>query len=93
MVTSLSYFVDNFKEETHKIKCKYCDCFLEYASFKDNSIRFKCSFCNNGYSNKIDEELKNTFKNTFKFSNNHINKFNLNKLLRNNVYLYEYMSE
>ena len=31
--------------------------------------------CNKDYSNKIDEELKKRFKNTFKFSSNDINKF------------------
>ena len=28
-----------------------------------------------GYSNKLDEKLNKQFKNTFKFSNNDINKF------------------
>ena len=43
------------------------------------------------YSNKIDEELKKPFKNTFKFSNIDVNKFIL--LLRKGVYPYEYMNE
>ena len=34
MATSLSNLVDNSTEGIHKIKCKYCDCFLEYESFK-----------------------------------------------------------
>ena len=40
------------------IKCKDCDCFLEYESVKDNLIKYKCQSCDKDYSNKIDEELK-----------------------------------
>ena len=47
--------------------------------------------CNKDYSNKIDEELKKGFKNTYTFSNNDINKFLL--LLRKGVYPYEYMDD
>ena len=48
--------------------------FLEYETVEDNSIKFKCIFCNKNYSNKFDEQLKTRFKNTFKFSNNDNNK-------------------
>ena len=75
MATSLSNLVDNLTEGIHKIKCKDCDCFLEYESVKDNLIKYKCLFCNKTYSNKTDEKLKKRFKNTFQFSNNDINKF------------------
>ena len=51
----------------------------------------KCLSCNKSYSNKIDEELKKPFRNTFKFTNNNINKFIL--LLRKEVYPYEYMDK
>ena len=44
---------------------------------------------NKDYSNKIDEELKKRFKNTFTFSNKDINKYIL--LLRKGVYPYQYM--
>ena len=47
--------------------------------------------CNKDYSNKIDEELKKGFKNTYTFSNNDINKFLL--LLRKGVCPYEYMDD
>ena len=30
MVTSLSILVDNLTKGINKIKCKYCDCLLEY---------------------------------------------------------------
>ena len=93
MATSLSNLVDNLTEGIHKIKCKDCDCFLEYQSenSKDNSIKHKFLSCNKGYSNKIDEEVKKKFKNTFKFSNNDINKFVL--LLRKGVYPSKFMDE
>ena len=64
---------------------------LEYESVKHNSIKYKCLSCNKDYSNKIDEELKKRLKNTFKFSNNGINKFVL--ILRKGVPPYEYIDE
>ena len=91
MATSLSNLVDNLTEGIHKIKCKDCDCFLEYESVKDNLIKYKCLFCNKTYSNKTDEKLKKRFKNTFQFSNNDINKFIF--LLRKGVYPYKYMDD
>ena len=73
MASSLSNPVDNLTEGIYEIKCRDCDCFLEYESIKDNLIKYKCLSCNKYYSNKLDEELKKKFKNTFKFSNNDIN--------------------
>ena len=35
----------------------------------------KYKSCNKNYLNKVDEKLKNGLKNTFKFSDNGINKF------------------
>ena len=67
------------------------DCFLEYESVKENLIKYKCLSCNKDYSNKLDEKLKKRFKNTFKFSDNDINKFIL--LLRKGVHPDEYMDE
>ena len=84
MATSLTNVAHNLTKGIHKIKCKDCDCFLEYESVKDNFIKYKCFSCNRNYSNKIDKELKKRFKNTFKFSDNNINKFIL--LLRKGVY-------
>ena len=91
MSTSLSNLVDNLTEVIHKFKCKDCNCFLEYESVKDNLIKYKCLSCNKYNSNKIAEELKKRFKNTFKFSKNDINKFIL--LLRKVVYPNEYIDE
>ena len=89
MACSLTDFIDNLAEGIHKIKYKDCDCFLDYESVKNNFIKYNCLSCNKDYSNKIDEELKKKFKNTFKFSNYNISKFVL--LLRKVVYLKEYM--
>ena len=58
MVSSLSNLVYNLAEDFNKIKCKHCNCFLEYESIKDNLIKYKCLSCNKGYSNKLDEKLK-----------------------------------
>ena len=91
MTSSLSNLVDNLAEGIHKIKWKDCDLFLEYESVKDNLIKYKCLSCNKDYLNKFDKELKNRFKNTFKFFNSDINEFIL--LLRKGVYPYEYMDE
>ena len=40
---------DDKKRETCGIKYKYCDCFLEYMSFKDDLIECKCLCCNKNY--------------------------------------------
>ena len=56
MATSLSYLVDNINEGIHKIKCKDCDCFLEYESIKDNLVKYIYLSCNKDYSSKIDED-------------------------------------
>ena len=58
---------------------------------KDNLIKYEQLSCNKDYSNKIDEELKTWFKNTFKFPKNDINKFIL--LLRKGVYPYECLDD
>ena len=75
MTSSLWNLVDILAEGIHKIKCKDCNCFLEYKSINDNLIKYKCLSFNRNYSNKIDEKLKKRFKNTFKLNNNDINKF------------------
>ena len=67
------------------------NCFLKYESVKKNLIKYKCLSCNKDYSNKLDEKFKKRFKNTFKFSDNDINKFIL--LVRKGVYPYKYIDE
>ena len=91
MASPLSNLVDNLAEGIHKIKCQDSDCLLEYESVKNNLKKIKCLSSNINYWNKIDEELKKRFKNTFKFSDNDINKYIL--LLRKGVYPDEYMDD
>ena len=91
MANSISNLVDSLAGRIHKTKCKDCDCFLEYESAKGNLIKYKCLSCNKNYSNKLNEKWKKRFKNTFKLSDNDINKFIL--LLRNGVYPSEYMDD
>ena len=40
MASSLPNLVDNLAEGIKKIKCKDCECFLEYESVKDNLIKY-----------------------------------------------------
>ena len=75
MPSSLPNLIDNLNKGIHKTKCKGCNCFFEYETVKDHLIKHECLSCNKDYSNKLKEELKNKFKNTFKFSNNEINRF------------------
>ena len=84
MASSLSNLVDKLAGGIHKIKCKDCDCFLEYESVKGKLKEYRCLSCSKDYSNKLDKNLKKRLKNTFKFSNNDITKFIL--LLRKGVY-------
>ena len=49
MTSSLSNLVDNLTKIIHEIKCKDCDCFLEYESVKDNLIKYRCLSCNKDY--------------------------------------------
>ena len=99
MASSLSNLVNNLSEGIHRIKCKfcercgikykYCDCFLEYTNFKDDSIEYKCLCCTKNYQQKFDEKGKEHFLNTYTFSNQDNKKFIL--LLRKGAYPYEYM--
>ena len=79
------------KEFTKLNELKDCDRFVEYGSIKENLIKYKFLSCCKEYLTKIDKELKKRLNNTFKFSNNDINKFIL--LLIKDVYPYEYTDE
>ena len=91
MESSLSNLDDDLAEGIHEIEYKDWDCFLEHESVKDKLIRYKCLYCNKDYSNNVDENLKKRCNNTFRFSDNDINKFIL--LLRKGVYADEYIDE
>ena len=49
------------KCESSGIKCKYCNCFLEYINFKDDLIEYKYLCCKKNYQQKFDEKLKERF--------------------------------
>ena len=72
MTSSLSHVFFNLVEKFPKLNVKIV---IEYESIKDNLIKCKCLSCNIDYPKKLDEEIRKQFKNTFKFSNNDINKF------------------
>ena len=77
MASLLSNLVDNLTDGIPKRKCKDCDFLLEYECFKDNFIKYKCLSCKKNHLNKLDEELKKKFKNTFNFSNKDSNKLQM----------------
>ena len=70
---ALSNLVNSLSEGTYRIKCKfghddkkceiygikykYCDCFLEYANFKDDLMEYKYLCYNKNYQHKCDEKL------------------------------------
>ena len=77
MGSSLLNFVNTYSEGIHRMKCKfgdddkkcqtcgirykYCNCFLEYKTLKDDLIEYKCLYCNKNYQHKFDEKLKKRF--------------------------------
>ena len=67
MASSTSNLVDNLTDGTHKIKWKYFGCFPKYKRVKGNLIIYKCLSSNKCYSKKLNEELKDKFKNTLCF--------------------------
>ena len=95
MASSLSILVNNLSEIIHRIKYnfghndkRYCDCFLEYTSFRDDLIEYKCLNCNKNYQHMFEEKLKERLFS--KHNNNHDNnKFIL--LLQKVVHPYEYI--
>ena len=109
MASSLSNLGNNFSEGIREIKFKYghddkkceicrdkykyCDCFLEYTTFKDGLIEYEC--CNKNYQQNhifdFDEKLNERFLNKYRFSNHDKNNFIL--LLRKGVYPYDYMDD
>ena len=100
MVRSFWNLINNFSEGIHRddkkcktcrIKYKYWDSFLEYTNFTGDLIKYKCLFCNNSYQLKFDEEFKERFFNTYKFSNHDSNNFIL--FLQKKVYPFDYMDD
>ena len=74
------------------IKCKYCECFLEYTNLKYCLIKYTCLCCNKKIiKKKFVEKLKERVFKQYKFSNHNNNKFIL--LLQKGSYPYEYMDD
>ena len=50
LAISISNLFNNLSEGICRIKCKYkyCNCFLEYTSFEDDLIEYKCLSCSKG---------------------------------------------
>ena len=65
--------------------------YLKKKIFTEDLIEYKCLYCNKMYQHEFDKNLKESFFNTYKFSNNDNNKFIL--LLRKCIYPYEYMDD
>ena len=53
LASSLSNLVDSLADRIHKIKCKDCDCFLEYESVKDNLREYECLYCNKDFQTSL----------------------------------------
>ena len=58
IATSLSNLAHYLTESIYKIKCKDCDCFLEYESGKNNLIKYQSYFA----IKIIQARLMKTFK-------------------------------
>ena len=44
---------DDKKCETCRIRCKYCNCFLEYTNFKHDLMEYKCLCCDKNHQQKL----------------------------------------
>ena len=75
LATSVSNLVDNLTGGIHQLKCKNCNCFLEYKNIKDSLIEYNCSSSSKYFSIVLDEELQKKLKKTFLFSKQGRNRF------------------
>ena len=89
MSNSLSNIVDNLSAGLHNDKCTDCKSCLDYMTFRDFQLIFRCFKCKKNYKKEVNKELIKRFANICEFCNKDINKFIL--LLRKGVYPYEYM--
>ena len=58
--TSLSNLADNLMG-VHNLKCKNCNCFLEYKNVKSSLIEYNYPSCNKDFSIEFHEKLKKKF--------------------------------
>ena len=87
----MKYRHDDKKCETCGIRYRYSDCLHKYTNFKDDLIEYICLFYNKNNQETLEENLKERFFNTCKFSNHDDNKFIL--LFWKYVYPYKYIDD
>ena len=87
----MKYRHDDIKCETCGIRYRYSDCLHEYTNFKDDLIEYICLCYNKNNQETLEENLKERFFNTCKFSNHDDNKFIL--LFWKYVYPYKYIDD
>ena len=75
MSASLSSLIDNLPERVHCDKCTDFKSCLEYGSFKNNQLIFKCPKCNKNHNKGFNKELINRFSGTYEFCDRNTNKF------------------
>ena len=69
MPTSLSKLVKYLSRKLHSNKCTDCKSKLDYLSFKDDQLIFRCFECKKNYQKDFDKDLVNRFENTCRFYN------------------------
>ena len=69
MPTSLSKLVKYLSRKLHSNKCTDCKSKLDYLSFKDDQLIFRCFECKKNYQKNFDKNLVNRFENTDRFYN------------------------
>ena len=89
MSTSLLKLVRYLLENRHSHKCKDCKSKLDYTSFEDDQLIFKCFECKKNYEQDFNKDLSNRFPNKYRFCNEDMNELVL--LLRRAFYPYEHM--
>ena len=86
MSSQLSNLVDNSSEGLHSDKRTDCKSCLDYTSFKDEQLIFRCFECKKNYEKDFNKDLQIYMKFVTK-----IFKDRFILLLRKGVYSYEYM--
>ena len=89
MSTSLLKLVRYLLENRHSHKCKDCKSKLDYRSFEDDQLIFRCFESKKNYEQDFNKDLNNRFPNKYRFCNEDMNKLVL--LLRRAFYPYEHM--
>lgn len=74
-MASLSSLANNLVERLHRGKCENCEPGLEDATFKDNTLTFKCLDCNKNSEKKFVEDLTKKFSYTYWFYDGDIDNF------------------